>query len=173
MSNKPVPVLCLDLDGTVRRSKSGKIFLDGADDVEIIPGMVEKILQYREVGWLVYGMTNQGGVAHGFRTIYDVHAELYTTIKLMQGCFHHIFYCPYDEKGSVEPYNRKSLSRKPQIGMLVAIEEKVFHDFHVYTDWNMSLIVGDRDEDMQCAKNAGISFMWAHDFLTSANSERV
>lgn len=166
--------LFLDLDGTVRRSKSGKTFIEGPDDVEIIPGMKELIYHYRlKKSWLVYGITNQGGVAHGFKTERAVQKEFDAMIDLLRdhddsepAPFHHIFYCPYDEKGTVPPFNRKSLSRKPMIGMLVAAEEHAFNFYGgIYIDWNTSLLVGDRPEDEQCAKNAGIPFMWASDFL--------
>lgn len=37
------PVLFVDLDGTIRRSKTGKTFVSGTDDIELMPG-VEKLL---------------------------------------------------------------------------------------------------------------------------------
>lgn len=157
-------ILCLDLDGTVRQSKSGKTFIEGPDDVELIPGMKEWILHYRSLGYLVYGISNQGGIAHGFKTHAQVEAEMKATLRQLDMGFVNLLYCPFDQKGKVDGYNFRSLSRKPNYGMLVLVEFDLHRLQHI-PDWDNSLFVGDRPEDEECAKSAGIPFMWAHDFV--------
>lgn len=167
-----VPALCLDLDGTVRRSKRGeKEFINGPDDIELYPGVEEKIWEYRDKGYLILGLTNQGGVAMGYKTVEQVQRELDATFalftrsergmgpfQLLETCFH-----MQDEKASF-PYNRRSLLRKPDIGMLVLMECEAF-DAGFLIDWDNSLFVGDLPDDEGCAKNAGIPFQWAHEFF--------
>jgi D-glycero-D-manno-heptose 1,7-bisphosphate phosphatase len=162
-------ILCLDLDGTVRRSKSGKTFIEGPDDIEIIPGMKELIWKYKNDGWRLIFISNQAGVAYGFKDVIQVRAENRQTIDLLRkegstpvsiGIF-----CPYDEKGKTEEYDWRSLRRKPMYGMLVEAECKLVEEYDIFPDWNNSLFVGDRPEDEECAKAAGIPFMWAHDFV--------
>ena len=162
-------ILCLDIDGTVRRSKSGKTFIEGPDDIEIIPGMKERIWKYKNEGWAVIGISNQAGVAHGFRTFDQVLDEMVRTMKLTsneddEDPFTTIHLCPMDEKGSVPPYNARSLCRKPGTGLLAQAEYNLSTK-KMIADWDNSLFVGDRPEDQECAKRAGIPFMWAHDFV--------
>lgn len=157
-------ILCLDIDGTVRRSKSGKTFIEGPDDVEIIPGVRERIKHYRSLNYWVYGISNQAGVAHGFKTPDQVNQEMKATLKLLDLPFVSIISCYYDAKGKVDSYNWRSLCRKPDYGMLVVVEQKLVVIDH-FPDWDNSLFVGDRPEDEECAKRAGIPFMHIDEFL--------
>jgi D-glycero-D-manno-heptose 1,7-bisphosphate phosphatase len=163
--NKLAPALCLDLDGTVRHSKSGE-FINGPEDVALFDGVEEKIWQYRDRGWLIFGITNQGGVAYGFKTPLDNDAELDAMIALfLRGSpFHIIKSCYHHGDGEVEPYCHRSLLRKPNIGML-AICEVDARDGGYIVDWDRSLFVGDRPEDEKCAQLAGIDFEWANVFF--------
>lgn len=165
-----MPVLCLDLDGTVRYSKNGG-FISNPTDTALYDGVEERIWEYRDKGYLVFGITNQGGVAYGMKTPegHDAEISFMTSLfkrdlfHLIVGCFHH----PY---GHVEPYNHRSLSRKPDIGMLVVFERKAWEQGHI-VDWDNSLFVGDRPEDEQCAQNARIPFQWADEFFNREANE--
>lgn len=158
------PALCLDLDGTVRYSKGGG-FIDGPSDIALFDDVEEKIWRYRKEGYLIFGITNQGGVAHGYKTPTDNDAELDVTTALFEkNPFHIIKACFHHENGTVPPYNHRSLLRKPDIGMLVLCEVEACR-MGVIVDWGNSLFVGDMSADEQCAKRAGISFQWAWDFF--------
>lgn len=161
-----MPALILDLDGTVRRTISGKAFSENLEDVEIFPEMLKLIPNYRQFGYLILGVTNQGGVAHGYKTMEDLDKEILHTVNLFgkRPNFHMIKACPSMEGGSIAPYNMKSLSRKPYYGMLAVMEHSLAHGQHIIIDWNKSLFVGDREEDKQCAEAAGITFEWADNF---------
>lgn len=159
------PALYLDWDGTIRRSKSGKTFIQDADDIELIPGVEEAIQNYRKKGFLIVGITNQGGVAFGFKTFPQIDAEIRATIGLFkENPFHSVEACLHMEGGTVEPYRHRSLLRKPNYGMLVKVEEKMFAQ-GIIIDYSNSLFVGDRQEDEQCAHNAKIGFMPADMWL--------
>ena len=159
------PALCLDLDGTIRRSKSGKPFIEGPEDIELFPDVEAKIMAYRDDGWMIFGVSNQGGVAHGFKTSEQVMAELDATIALFkENPFHIVKLCYHDAAGSVFPYNKRSLLRKPSYGMLALMEAEAF-DYGYLIDWDNSLFIGDRVEDAECAVSAGIPFKTADDFF--------
>lgn len=163
-------ILCLDLDGTVRRSKSGKTFIEGPDDVEIIPGMKELLWKYKNEDWVLVGISNQGGVSHGFKNVHTVRAENRRMVDLLRNkdeetSVSMITYCPYDPKGKTPEYDWRSLRRKPMYGMLVETEVRLIEQLRVFPDWDNSLFVGDRAEDASCAEAAGIPFMWADEFL--------
>jgi histidinol phosphatase-like enzyme len=66
--------------------------------------------------------------------------------------------CPHMNGGSVFPYNKRSLCRKPDYGMLVIAEQKMLEEHSVMIDWPFSILVGDREEDKLCANNANITF---------------
>lgn len=157
------PALLLDLDGTVRKSKTGK-FISGPSDIEILPNVEERITEYKDKGYLIIGITNQGGVAHGFKTVQAVARESIHTHQLLNNKFDKIFACLAMEDGCNQAYAYKSLLRKPYYGMLVHAELFFFHK-GIIIDWNNSLMVGDRAEDGFCAASAEIAFMQAVDFF--------
>lgn len=158
------PALCLDLDGTVRYSKSGE-FIYGPDDIALFGGIGDRIRAYIDEGFLIIGVSNQGGVAHGFKTVEQVDSEMDATEALFDPpVFDVIYYSTDDDRGTVEPYCHRSLLRKPGYGMLVKAELDFYSDDAITIDWNNSLFVGDRGEDRQCAESAGIAFQWAVDF---------
>jgi histidinol phosphatase-like enzyme len=168
------PALCLDLDGTVRRSKSGQAFHLGPDDLELMPGIAKIIWMYRKMNFLILGISNQAGVSWGFKTAADVNAELAATFELFgeHNPFHLVKQCYHDGNGKVFPYNYRSLLRKPDIGMLALMEVEAFSaDFII--DWDKSLFVGDRQEDNDCATRAGVKFIHIDSFLTMPHEFKI
>src|SRR4051812_43412913 len=96
------PALIMDLDGTVRRTKSGKPFSENAMDCELMPGIADVIWFYKRTGgWLVVAVSNQGGVAHGFKSINEVKAENIYMLSLFGRThpFDIINFCPFDPAG--------------------------------------------------------------------------
>lgn len=162
--SKVVPALCLDLDGTVRYSQNGE-FINKPEDIALFDGVEEKIWQYRNEGYLIFGLTNQGGVAYGYKIPMDNDAEIDMMCSLFKrNPFHIIKSCLHHEKGTQEPYNHRSLLRKPNIGMLALCEVDAW-EYGYIVDWDNSIFVGDRPEDEQCALKAGVYFRWAWDFF--------
>ncbi len=162
---KVKPALCLDFDGTIRRSKSGATFIKDENDIELMPNIEAKIKEYVDKGYIILSISNQAGVAHGFKTVEQIETEMDATFDLFgKNPFSIVKWCYFDGKGTVEPFNHRSLCRKPDIGMLAVMEHEAFVN-GIVIDWNNSLFVGDRPEDEQCAKNAGIKFKNIYEFL--------
>ena len=162
---KVLPALCLDLDGTVRRNKDGDPFSKDLEQMELMPGIEDLIYAFREKGYMIVGITNQAGVAHGHKTPDDVMNEIHHMFSLFkQNPFNIIKACFHDGKGTVAPYNYRSLHRKPDIGMLAMAEFDAFEAGYII-DWDNSLFVGDRKEDQACANNANVEFMYIDSFL--------
>lgn len=159
--------LILDFDGTIRRSKSGKTFIEGPEDIELIPGVEKWIWRYRQMGYLICGLSNQGGVAHGIKSHQRCQIEMEATYELFKPSnpFHMVKWCMHDGKGKVEPWNHRSLGRKPDIGLLFEMECDAYKAGFII-DWDDSLFVGDRPEDEECAKRAGIPFRHIDHFLS-------
>src|SRR5258708_2156240 len=64
---RAVPVLYLDLDGTVRQGKDDALgrFVNGPEDVVIFPEAVTMMRRWKQGGGRAIGVSNQGGVSLG------------------------------------------------------------------------------------------------------------
>ena len=158
------PALCLDLDGTIRYSRSGD-FINKIEDIALYDGVEEVIWGYRERGYLIFGITNQGGVAYKFKSIQVVEDEIAATRMLFESDpFDAVQFSVLHPDGNNSPFNRKTFMRKPEIGMLALCEAQMFQK-GVIIDWENSIFVGDRPEDEECAQRAGIEFIWVKKFF--------
>lgn len=165
MNYRKVRVLVLDMDGTVRQNRHNKkSFINDIWDIELVPGVEDAIMKYRDQGWYITGATNQGGVAFGYKTEEQVIRELEFTFDLfLKNPFSIIAYSICHANGK-EPLNVRSLLRKPNYGMLAHIESQMLQEYLV-PDWDNSLFVGNSIEDELCAKNAGVPYLHVNEFL--------
>lgn len=179
-------LLLLDCDGTIREPKSGGQFISSPHDQRIITGAAEIIRQYHLNGYLVVGITNQGGCAASdpqtgkpYKSLEEAIAEQAYTLKLCQDIAY-ILFCPDFEgkvlwevgigiDGEIEAQKPDAKDfdsfRKPGAGMLqyAMVMAKVKRED--------CLFVGDRLEDQQASAAAGIRFMWAADWLKGGNND--
>jgi D-glycero-D-manno-heptose 1,7-bisphosphate phosphatase len=175
---KMAKILFVGCDGTIRRPKSGGVFIESPDDQEIIPGADKAINHAVSEGFMVIGITNQGGVAAGKKSLESCLAEQRFTLRLFPSLAA-IYFCPDFEGSRVfavgrggdfvdHDFSRTDFFdsfRKPGIGMLQYACSDMFGS-SLSPD---SFMVGDRPEDQECAKAAGIDFMpadiWRDRFL--------
>jgi D-glycero-D-manno-heptose 1,7-bisphosphate phosphatase len=157
-----VPVLYLDIDGTVRKGfdELGK-FVNTPEDVEVFPEAVAKMQAWRKGGGRIVGITNQGGVGMGIVSAADVQENLQETqiqtgylFDMIKVCVHK----PDDGCGC----------RKPMTGLVLKAYVELGHKYPGETyPQHLALFVGDRPEDRNCAANAGIEFMDAKEWRAS------
>ncbi len=155
-------ILFLDLDGTVRMPKSGSKFIQNPDDQALIPGVASAIAKFSS--YEIIGITNQGGVAAGYKSLEDCIEEQVRTMELLPAIKEINFCIDFAGKIAYRLGRSKSLIllpegpnyRKPGPGLLLAYLE-LFPDY--------AIMVGDREEDRQAAYAAGIDFMWSEIFL--------
>lgn len=166
---KKQPVAFVDLDGTVRRSKSGREFITGTDDIEIIPGADGSLRLLRQAGFYLVAVTNQGGVAFGVKPWVRVEGENQATNDLLNEVFDLVLACPFHEGGSNE-YAKKTLLRKPAIGMLAVAEWLAFIE-GTALDFDRAVMIGDREEDMLCAVATKVSYLPANIFQNKKELE--
>ena len=163
-------LLLVDIDGTVTTTVSGETFKQHPHDVKVIEGVVEALSFYQQQDWLILGVSNQGGVAAGKKSVYDVYAEMMYTLKLLPQ-IQCIYFCPdfegrilgwvnIDHADCKEIKGYKSF-RKPSPGMI----EYILSPYGVYELFEEILMVGDRPEDEKCAENIGINFLFAEKWL--------
>ena len=143
--------LFVDLDGTVRSTKTGRPHPVKLWDQRIRSGVKEKLAEYKAKGYAIVAVTNQGGVAYGLLSEEDVvQINDYLSEKLLPETFDLILYCPYHPRGRVEKYKRDAECRKPKPGMAFEARDKLDLDL------GESLMVGDMSTDQEFADNAGI-----------------
>lgn len=158
-------ILFLDLDGTVRMPKSGSRFIQSPDDQALIPGVAAAIAKFST--YEIIGITNQGGVAAGYKSLEDCISEQMRTMELLPAIKEINFCIDFAGKIAYRLGRSKSLIllpegpnyRKPGPGLLLAYLEL----FPLFPDY--AIMIGDREEDRQAAYAAGIDFMWAEIFL--------
>lgn len=162
-------IIFFDLDGTLRQTKSGQTFINEPEDQQAIKGTQEALAYYQEKGFLLIGITNQGGVAAGHKSLQSAIEEQRITLKLFPQ-LSEIFFCtnysgescwqlsdgnvPLDF-GAPRAGNGTAIScRKPGHGMLLVAARPL-------AELKDCWMIGDRPEDQQCAEAAGVKFVWA------------
>lgn len=163
--NKAVPVLYLDIDGTVRhgRDELGR-FVNTASDVVVFPEAVEQMRRWKAGGGRIVGVSNQGGIALGIVMELDVARTMVETQRQCEGLFDRLLWCKH-HPDALDPEMARCWCRKPSAGAIAEAAHGVadLHPDEFYPPY-MSLMVGDRPEDQMCAANAGLDFQWAHEW---------
>lgn len=134
----------LDRDG-VLNSNTG--FVNKPDDLVLLPGVAEALTRMRELGYDLYLISNQAGVARGHMTRADLRLITMRLQRLLffQGAYlSGIYYCTHAPE-------EKCACRKPSPGLIY--QAAVEHDL----DLSQSFFIGDMLTDMFAAKRARVS----------------
>jgi D-glycero-D-manno-heptose 1,7-bisphosphate phosphatase len=168
-TERAVPVLYLDLDGTVRQGKDDPLgrFVNGPEDVVVFPEAVEMMRRWKAGGGRIIGVSNQGGVALGIVPYAKVEAAMLKTYLDTGRLFDKIAFCVHHPKAD-HPEMGRCWCRKPSPGLIIESALEVARAHHEFYPPYMGLMVGDRPEDEQCAALAGLDFRWAADWRGQA-----
>ena len=167
---KAVPVLYLDLDGTVRQGKDDALgrFVNNSGDVVVFPEATEMMRRWKQAGGRIIGVSNQGGVALGIVSYDKVAAAMRQTYIDSGRLFDKIAFCVHHPKAE-HPEMARCWCRKPSPGLIIESALEVAQDHHgEYYPPYLGLMVGDRPEDEECARLAGLDFQWAADWRAQA-----
>ncbi len=148
--------LLLDVDGTVRRTRSGEIFPRSPDDVEILPGRREVLERWIADGYSLFFVSNQGGVASGAVTLEAVDAAFARTIELLGLPVAEVVSCPHPA------FPVGCFCRKPLPGMGIALIHR-----HRLAREHLTM-VGDMDSDEDFARSIGARYFTAETFFRPA-----
>lgn len=144
-----VKVAFLDRDGTINVEKG---YISNPADIELIPGSAEAVRAFVKAGYVVFGVSNQSGVARGYYTLKDALEVNHRVMELLSAehaDVKEIFICPHHPNGALPEYAVRCLCRKPSTGMVKIALEK----FDL-TPTEM-VVVGDKICDVELGKNAG------------------
>jgi D-glycero-D-manno-heptose 1,7-bisphosphate phosphatase len=134
-------VLFLDRDGVINHDPGD--YTMSLEEFVILPDVPKAIKLASDKGYKIVIITNQGGIAKGFYThdeVHRIHSYLRDEVPEIDG----IFYSPH------HPDYSNSLTRKPESLLM----ERAIHRFKA--DVSRSVMIGDRDRDIQCASKVGV-----------------
>jgi D-glycero-D-manno-heptose 1,7-bisphosphate phosphatase len=144
--------LFLDRDGVINVEKS---YLYKVSEFEFIDGIFDLCRHYQNLGFIIIVVTNQSGIARNFYTENDFSKLTTWMIKEFKNqgiTVNYVYYCPHHPE-----INGKCECRKPQPGMLLQAKK----DFDV--NLPNSIIIGDKERDIEAALNAGINETYLFD----------
>jgi D-glycero-D-manno-heptose 1,7-bisphosphate phosphatase len=160
-----VPVMYLDIDGTVRQGKDDALgkFVNGPEDVVVFPEAVAQMRAWKAKGGRIVGVSNQGGVALGILDYRTVLAAMMETHNQCEGLFDKIAFCTHHPDAK-DPEMARCWCRKPKPGLVIEAALDLSERYGEIYPPHLGLFVGDRDEDQECARLASLDFIWAKDW---------
>ena len=122
-----------------------------------IDGARAAVKRFNDLGWYVFLVTNQSGIARGLYTVADylrltVHMQqllLAAGVRLSA-----VEYCPHLADAQLPEFRLDCDCRKPRPGMLRRAAAALD------IDMARSILVGDRATDIQAGRNAGVGHCW-------------
>lgn len=167
-AERRVPLLVVDLDGTIRHGKDELgHFVNAPEDVVIFPEALELLRRWKQAGGRIVAVSNQGGIALGHMTMQACAETMLRTWQLTDQLIDKIAWCSH-HPAAADPEWARCWCRKPAPGLLIeaALELAAKHG-EIYPPY-MGLFVGDRDEDAECARLAGFDFCLADQWRRTA-----
>jgi D-glycero-D-manno-heptose 1,7-bisphosphate phosphatase len=146
MSDKAI---FLDRDDTLIEDKG---FINNPEQVRLLDGVPEALIQLKALGYKLIVVTNQSGVAHGIVTekaLGEVHDRLKQLLADKNAYLDRIYYCPYHPEGIVPKYRKESDLRKPSPGMLLKAADEI--DIDLSQSW----CIGSSSRDIEAGIRAG------------------
>ncbi len=144
------PALFLDRDGVINHDAG---YTSSAENFRFIDGIFDLCRAARQAGYLLIVVTNQAGIGRGYYSDEDfltLSAWMCDRFAVEGAPIADVFYCPFHPEHGVGDYKKDSFDRKPNPGMLLRAAE--IHGI----DISQSIMIGDKDSDMQAASKAGV-----------------
>lgn len=112
------------------------------EDLIVLPWVREWLHLLKDAWYKLIVVSNQSWIGRWYYTLEDFSAFTYELAKEVDIKFDAICCCPHHPSAGCE-------CRKPKAGMVLAIAEEL------NIDLTQSRLIGDKESDIQCWKNAG------------------
>ena len=145
MSVKQHKYLFIDRDGTIIVEPEDKQ-IDHVDKLEFLPGVFSALKQLQEVGFKLVMVSNQDGLGTASFPQADFDKPQQMMLKVLKSQqinFDEVLICPHFSQDNCN-------CRKPKVGLLMPYLTRQVIDLH------NSYVIGDRDTDIELAKNLNI-----------------
>ncbi len=128
-------------------------YLYRIEDLVWVDGAREALAHLCKLGYKIFVVTNQSGVARGYYTIEDMnklHAHMASELEKYGTKIEKFYYCPHHKEGKVAEYAIECDCRKPKPGMIIqALAENDL-------DKEACFLIGDSKRDVEAAEAADI-----------------
>ena len=145
------PALIMDRDGVVNKDVG---YAFRAEQIEWVDGIFDVVKEANDKGLYVFVVTNQAGVARGLYdedAVRSLHAWMNQQFRARGAHIDDFAYCPHHPTEGHGHYRQVCNCRKPGPGMILDLAQRW------PIDLARSILVGDKDSDLQAARNAGIA----------------
>lgn len=146
------PAAFLDRDGVINIDYG---HVGNKNNITYIKESLQAIKYIKDLGFRVFVITNQAGIAKGYYSTSDYHEcmnKITNDLSTHNTEIDDIRYCPYHEDAIDKNFYHKNHPwRKPNPGMILDLIDKW------PTNLNASFLVGDSKSDILAAKNAKIN----------------
>lgn len=135
----------LDRDGVINYEVGD--YIKRFEDFKLLPHAVKHIAALTQKGIKVFVVTNQGGIAKGLYSIFELdkmHQYMVAEVEKAGGKITEVYYCPH------HPDYGMCLCRKP--GSLMVQKAVAKYNINPKT----SVFIGDKERDIVCAEGAGV-----------------
>jgi D-glycero-D-manno-heptose 1,7-bisphosphate phosphatase len=144
------PAAFFDRDGVINIDHG---YVHSPDQFDLVAGAGEGLRLCREMGFLIFIVTNQAGVAYGYydeAAIDALHKHMRTLLARSGAVIDDIRYCPHHPQAVVSSYACACDWRKPRPGMILDLARQWS------VDLTRSFLVGDKMSDLEAASAAGV-----------------
>ena len=145
--------------------RDGVLIVDGGyphkpEDLVFIDGAAAAVRRLRHAGFRIVVATNQSGVARGLFTLDQMdafHALMRDALAAEGGEIDALYACPYLPDAPVVAFSHPDHpDRKPNPGMIL----RAIADLDL--DPDRSILIGDKDSDLEAARRAGVTGIAFH-----------
>ena len=142
----------LDRDGVINVDHG---YVSTWERFEFLPGVPEALRELQDAGYLLIVVSNQSGIGRGYYSESDIdllnqaivdYLDSYAGVTL-SGFYH----CPHHPTEAKNEYRKHCSCRKPAPGLIY----RAMRDHAI--DVKMSLLVGDKDSDIEAGRAAGVA----------------
>lgn len=144
------PALFLDRDGVINVDYA---YVHTREKFDFIPGIFDLCRKARQLGYLIVVVTNQAGIGRGYYSeeqFWELTEWMHSVFQENGAEIDRVYFCPFHPVHGVGKYKLDSGDRKPKPGMILraAVELQI--------DLARSILVGDKETDLEAAAAAGI-----------------